>query len=408
MQSLFFQDNVIYMPAKGLHRTSQEGSFSHVYNKGVEGRAIFNNIQDYETFLAYLKDYLTTPLDSESSKKTFTVRGHSFRGTPHQPKNYFGKIELLAYRLSPDSFHLVLHQKNPGSVEGFIRSLCTRYSLYYNKRYQRRGSLFEGPYKSVQVADESLLMLLTYFLHRDSEEDSSNIRAYSSYPEYIGKRKSSWLNTDIVLSSTNAKGYQNYVEKYQINQEEAELLEGIKLENAQLERRDVQSIPVDAPKENIVVKHKRPSRTPEITGMVLMFFLLFGIGYRNVSVSKVQGMAIVPSSQPEELSAPDSSQSAVLSAPDSSQSAVLSASDSAQPQKAPKPKMMLVVKNAAENSTVPIHLNPSADSQKVGYAKNKDVFEFVGVNSGWFGVKLADGSTGYIFSDFIDIIESNP
>ena len=136
------------MPAQNLQRTKEIGIYSHIYNKGVEKRILFNDEEDYAVFLNFLKDYLSALKDPDSLKKDFKVNGRTFQGTPHQPKNYFNQVELLAYSLMPDHFHLILHQKTRGSLESFIRSLCTRYSIYYNKKYQRTGSLFEGPYKS--------------------------------------------------------------------------------------------------------------------------------------------------------------------------------------------------------------------------------------------------------------------
>lgn len=367
------------MPAKHAQNISVKDSFSHVYNKGVEGRAIFKDPQDFEIFIAYLGDYLSTPLDPEESKMTFTVRGRSFRGTPHQPKNYFGKIELLSYRLSPESFHLLLQQKEPGALEGFIRSLCTRYSLYYNKKYQRSGSLFEGPYKSVQINDMPVLLVLSHFLHSPSGKETS----HSSYPEYSGKRDTSWISTKTIFSLMAGGDYRNYVEKYKLNPEENELLDSVILENSPLERRNVQSGPANA--FETPAYSKPPSRAWEIAGMTAIFFLLFGLGYRNVNVTKAKNVASLPDSQP----------------------AVLSESDSAEPVASPKPKITLMVKNVEAGATLPIHSEPNLQSETVGEAKNEELFEFVSINSGWFGVKLADGTTGYIFSDFIEVLDSN-
>jgi hypothetical protein len=82
------------MPAKNLERIDKKGSFSHIYNRGITGSNIFNNEQDCEVFRGFLKDYLTPPVNPENIKKTFTVKGCVYRGIPHQPKNYFCKVEL--------------------------------------------------------------------------------------------------------------------------------------------------------------------------------------------------------------------------------------------------------------------------------------------------------------------------
>ena len=98
------------MPAKHIKRIDKEGGYFHIFNKGVSGKLIFNNEQDYEVFLSYLQDYLTTPSQLTNYKKEFIVKGRTFQGVPHQPKNYFDKVHLIAYNLMPDHFHLLLHQ----------------------------------------------------------------------------------------------------------------------------------------------------------------------------------------------------------------------------------------------------------------------------------------------------------
>src|SRR3989304_8979592 len=165
------------MPAQYLLRTNEDGTYCHVYNRGIENKTIFNDEDDYNVFLGFLKEYLSAPPDIETTKKVFNINGRAFRGTPHMPKNYFGKLELVAYNLMPNHFHLLLHQKTSDSLEGFVRSLCTRYSMYFNKKYQRTGSLFQGPYKLALIKDETrLLHLPRYFIKA----------GYSSSHEHFG------------------------------------------------------------------------------------------------------------------------------------------------------------------------------------------------------------------------------
>jgi len=351
------------MPAKDL---SSGRVCYHVYNRGVEKRIIFNDAQDYETFEGFLKDYLTLPADPETTKKVFTVNGRSFRGTPHQPKNYFGKIELMAYGLMPDHFHLLLRQITRGSIEGLIRSLCTRYSMYFNKKYQRTGALFEGPYKSVQIKDVSQLPPLTRHIHHGSND-------YSSYPEYSGKRKTSWVNTNVVPSSKKVDNHTLILTNYK----DGELPSGITFENETqyLEGRNLTTNDENAGETG--------TRVPEISAILAVFLVLLGIGLRNINVSETKSLANSPTLAPSVLS------------------------DSVQPTASPKPKITLMVKNTGKSIPATIHKEPSINSEKVGEAMDGDIFEFNSINSGWYGVKLTDGSIGFIHSKYIEIIETN-
>lgn len=215
------------MPQKNVLKTYSKGSCYHIYNRGVEKRTIFKDKQDYAVFLGYLKEYLSPPQDKEKLIKQFTLKGESFKGLPRQPKNYSNEIDLLAYCLMPNHFHLLIKQNSDRAIENFMRSLLTRYSVYFNKRYDRVGSLFQGPYKAVLVNEESYLLHLSRYIHLNPSEYSKNlVDNYSSYSEYLGKRNTTWIKTEMILSffsqSTNDFNhdyltYQNFVEDKIVN-----------------------------------------------------------------------------------------------------------------------------------------------------------------------------------------------
>mgnify|MGYP001615602695 FL=1 len=295
------------MPNVASHTINTDGTYSHIYNYGVEGRTIFNDRKDYETFQGFLKEYLTPPPEKHHVKQTFTVNGRTYHGVPHQPKNYFKQIELVAYRLNPTGFHLVLHEKTPGALEKFMRSLSTRYSIYYNATYQHTGSLFAGPYKSVKINTISELLSLTQHLHRGE--------GVSSYEEFLGRRTTSWIKPAVILSrfeqSKNAafkgtRGYQQFVEHYTLKEKEQQALERILLTSkaGQPTIPDVQSVtrPVASADQigandqvSIEYEHTHISRSriPEFIGALTVFVLLVTLGIRNI-----QAQALVASSGP--------------------------------------------------------------------------------------------------------------
>lgn len=209
------------MPARNVLKTYVEDSYYHIYNRGVEKRIIFSDDQDYNVFLGYLKEYLSPPVDPYQFRQELTFKGESFKGIPRQPNNYSKEIDLLAYCLMPNHFHLLIKQNSSRSIENFMRSLLTRYSGYFNKRNKRVGSLFQGPYKAVLVDSDEYLLHLSSYIHLNPKEFTDDLlNAHSSYPEYLKKRKTSWIKPDLVLSffsqSTNVhlrgnNTYQHFV-----------------------------------------------------------------------------------------------------------------------------------------------------------------------------------------------------
>lgn len=214
------------MPGRNTLKVYVNNGFYHIYNRGVEKRVIFEDSRDYKVFLKYIKEILS-PIDPENQNTTFYLRGQSYKAEKKPLKNYQGEIDLLAYCLMPNHFHFLLRQKNKESLQGFMRALMTRYSMYFNKRYERVGSLFQGRYKAVLVNEEPYLLHLSRYIHLNPLEYTPNIeKAYSSYSDYIGKRKTLWLKPGVILSFFNSKvlidfkkvnSYRDFVEKYKAN-----------------------------------------------------------------------------------------------------------------------------------------------------------------------------------------------
>ena len=68
------------------------------------------------------------------------------------------------------------------------------------------------------------------------------------------------------------------------------------------------------------------------------------------------------------------------------------------------PKTMLMVKITDGAVSVNIRQEPAILSNKIGEAAEGDTFEFVSINSGWYEIKLADGSTGFISARYIEAL----
>jgi len=225
------------MPSRNILKMYVNNGFYHVYNRGVEKRTIFEDKQDYKVFLKYIKEILS-PIDPDKQSITFYLRGQTYKAERKLLKNYSDEIELLAYCLMPNHFHFLIRQKNKKSLQGFMSALMTRYSMYFNKRYKRVGTLFQGRYKAVLVYEDAYLLHLSRYIHLNPLEYTPDLeRAYSSYADYLGRRKTSWIKPNVILRFFNSKvlidfkkinSYKNFVEKY--NKANFSMLENLVLE----------------------------------------------------------------------------------------------------------------------------------------------------------------------------------
>jgi putative transposase len=211
------------MPARNSRKQYVEDGYYHIYNRGVEKRQIFMDQQDYGVFLSYLKEYLL-PKDVKALMKRLADPNLPLkekRKVLNQLKlnNFSEEITLLAYCLMPNHFHFFVKQKSAMSIDKFMNSLCTRYTMYFNRKYKRVGYLFQGEYKAVLVTAETQFLHLSRYIHKQALALSGETLESQpcSYSEYLGTRKTGWVHPEEVLaffSKTNKNlSYEAFVKE---------------------------------------------------------------------------------------------------------------------------------------------------------------------------------------------------
>ncbi|KKT80846.1 MAG: Transposase, partial [Parcubacteria group bacterium GW2011_GWF2_44_8b] len=66
-------------------------------------------------------------------------------------------VDIGAYCLMPNHFHLLVRERNEKGISLFMQKLITAYTMYFNDKYRRKGRLFESSYKSIHAADDRYL-----------------------------------------------------------------------------------------------------------------------------------------------------------------------------------------------------------------------------------------------------------
>src|SRR3989344_6163960 len=110
------------MPAQNSRVLEKKQLYYHIFRENKQN-IIFIDSEDYQVFLNFLKNYFSNSNNLENDKKTFTIKGRTYRGIPHKPQNFVNQIELLAYKLEPNRFDLLIKQITQGALEKFIRAL---------------------------------------------------------------------------------------------------------------------------------------------------------------------------------------------------------------------------------------------------------------------------------------------
>jgi putative transposase len=177
------------MPSKNVVRSYSENTHYHIFNRGVEKRKIFESSEDYQRFLYYLKVYFTSPDILSREEPLLKLNLVS--------RNLFGKIEIMAFCLMPNHFHFLVKQIEKDAVTKLMRQLTTAYSMYFNRKYERVGSLFQGKFKAISVETDDYLLHLSRYIHQNPLARGVSLSDYqwSSYRSYIGNQQIPWLNT---------------------------------------------------------------------------------------------------------------------------------------------------------------------------------------------------------------------
>jgi REP element-mobilizing transposase RayT len=144
----------------------------HVMLRGNSGRDIFIDDEDRHRFLNILTD-----------------------------KKKDNEFVLYAYCLMDNHIHLLL-KENKDNISHIMKRIGTAYAVYFNKKYQQNGHLFQDRFKSEVIEAEPYLLAVIRYIHNNPlkvrlvklPEDYK----WSSYSEYLKNRTKMVIVEDIL------------------------------------------------------------------------------------------------------------------------------------------------------------------------------------------------------------------
>ena len=211
------------------------GEYYHLYSRGVEKRKIFLNTKDYERFMALL--YIMN-------------QPEPFHFTNFLKKNEIGEIFneskkkslvfVLGYTLMPNHFYILVYENEEGGISKFMSRLLTAYSMYFNTKYERSGTLLTHPFRSQHISNKAQYLWIFSYIHlnpigiinkdfkingignKNTAKEFLKSYKYSSYHEYggINRLESKILDMSLVPSylletELNVGKYSDWFEEYQ-------------------------------------------------------------------------------------------------------------------------------------------------------------------------------------------------
>lgn len=180
--------------------------YYHIFNRGVDKRDIFLDDEDWARFFQSMSEFNT-------SQPIGSIYENSFR--KKELKHLMSKsgrlVNFICYCLNPNHYHFILEQQIENGIEKFMQKLGNGFTKYFNNKYQRTGSLFQGTYKAVHIDSNEYLLHLSAYVNLNNKVHRIE-NNFSSWEEYINNR-AGFCKKDIILNQfNNINEYKNFAE----------------------------------------------------------------------------------------------------------------------------------------------------------------------------------------------------
>lgn len=192
----------------------------HVLNRGVEKREIFMSTGDYARFVHNMYEFNDVRPAANAGRlfKTHTQM-NDLRNPSFERKKI---IEIHGWCLMKNHYHLLMSERLEGGLTKFLRKINVGYANYFNEKYGREGSLFQGRTKKKLVDSDAYFLHILTYIHlnpldylpeardwreravRNAARAQKHLEGYrwSSYNDYCGRKNfPSILNTSLFSNS---------------------------------------------------------------------------------------------------------------------------------------------------------------------------------------------------------------
>lgn len=173
------------MPRK--ERVVYDGYPHHVILRGNNKQNIFMDTSDF----GVMNDFILEALDKYN-------------------------CNVLAFVYMSNHIHLVLVPEGKFALSGFVKSFSQRYVQYFNKKYGRTGTLWEGRFRSSAILNDAYLLACIKYIELNPVRACIVVEArqylWSSYRfNKRGKSLGGNVACGLVLDLVAADGYEEYV-----------------------------------------------------------------------------------------------------------------------------------------------------------------------------------------------------
>ena len=204
------------MPKRNIVKLYGADQYYHIYNRGGNKQEIFLEPNDYYYFLSLFKRHLSDEAEFDSSGRLFA--------------KYNDEVEIVAFCLMPNHFHLLSYLKEPKGIIHLMRSVMTAYTMYFNKKYKRSGKLYEGIFLASRIDTDVYLWQVSRYIHLNPIDGGYDFLDYdySSFGYFAGNKQASWLHPEkLVETDADKQEYLEFVADYKTMHKDMKYLKNV-------------------------------------------------------------------------------------------------------------------------------------------------------------------------------------
>ena len=131
-------------------RAFLRGNVFHVVNRGAKRQRLFNGPDDYDAFLRVLRGSLNR-----------------------------GRVDLFAYCVMPNHWHLVTAATNPANLSSFMHHMTTTHSRRWciSHGLESEGAVYQGRFRAIPVQCDRHFLWVCRYVERNPLRSNLVVRA---------------------------------------------------------------------------------------------------------------------------------------------------------------------------------------------------------------------------------------
>ena len=188
-------DKTYFMPRR--HEKFINGEFYHIITRGIDGNLLFKDINDYYRGIFSIYEFnnvnpveilkrrkeiqrfknrmkklsgapSSTHLGGTRVSARFSVNSQILIESLKMPDNRELLVEIIAFCFMPNHIHLLIRQLKTNGITKFMQKLGGGYGNYFNKKYHRKGYVFQNTFVSVHIENDRQLKAALNYIHINS------------------------------------------------------------------------------------------------------------------------------------------------------------------------------------------------------------------------------------------------